>query len=157
MEKLGIQRKEGKTARVSQPPLPAQESTEGPASPHCRAGRMWPAPPGSGRWAPTGQQPSVLGAKATVLCAVAGVWDGRRWEEGSVLSPPTLGGRQSRLQLLSDRLAPLSPPGILCQQSYRSIPLLPPSGTSQPTQGEVRGLPHRPNGMCSPLPTPPHL
>lgn len=39
MEKLGIQRKEGKRARVSQPPLPAQESTEGPASPHCRAGR----------------------------------------------------------------------------------------------------------------------
>ena len=71
MEKLGIQRKEGKKARVSQPPVPAQESTESSASPHCRADGGCGHTAGSSGWASTEQGTSVLEAKSVVLWVVA--------------------------------------------------------------------------------------
>lgn len=124
MEKLGIQRKEGKKASVSQPPLPAQESREGSASPHCSAEGGC----GRHRRGPTGRRsrsrPAMLEAKSTVLRVLAGVWDGHgEGKAGACSLAPPSGGRQSCVPLPSD-LVSSCPPWIPDQQGYHSLPLL---------------------------------
>lgn len=133
---------------VSQPPLPAQESTEGPASPHCRADG------GCGQHHQL-QRVGVHGAGNVCARGQVNGSSGCGWRLGigcggvgrSVLGSSSLGGRQSCLHLQADLaslLPPCStstqPPGQASAHTLPGFPL---------TRGAGKGLQaHWPHGMC---------
>lgn len=84
MEKLGIQKKEGKKARVSQPPLPE-------ARPAHTAGQMQEvaAPPGSSGGRPRSGE-HLCSKRSPSPWVAAGVWDRIQAQEGGVCSELSL-------------------------------------------------------------------
>lgn len=144
MEKLGVWRKEGKKARVTQPLLPAQESTEGSPSPHCSAeggcGRHHRGPAGGRSRSRTGCTGSQV--QGSLGCGWGLGW-GWRGEARSCSLAPSSGGRQSYLHLPSD-LTYSCPPGFQIRRVTTAF-LCSDCRPSRLTQGEPKAFKaHRP-------------